>query len=314
MTYDVIIIGAGAAGMTSGIYTARKNLKTLIVSIGVGGQTAIPSKIENYPGFDEVNGFELMAKFQMQAMKWGAEMITGKVQSLDKKEDGTFLLKLANEEEYSAKAVILAFGKTPNNLGVPGEDKFMGKGVSVCVTCDGPLFRNKSIVIVGGGNSALGGVQEMAGIAKKIYLVHRRNEFRADEIEVKRTKALENVEFVLSSVPTEVKGDQFVQALSVKNLNTEEVRDLEVDGVFIEIGFKVDSNFLGELVKRNERNEIIIDNNNLTSQAGVFAAGDVTNVQFKQTVISAGEGAKAALSAYHYLSGAKGTVSVDWDK
>jgi len=310
--YDVIIIGGGAAGMTAAIYTARKNLKTLIISIDVGGQTSIPSKIENYPGFEEVNGFELMSKFQAQSMKWGAETISGKVSSLIKNEDGTFNLKLSTEEEYQTKSVILAFGKTPNNMNVPGEDQFVGKGVSVCVTCDAPLYRGKTVVVVGGGNSALGGVQELASIAKKVYLVHRRDQFRADEVEIERTKKFDNVEFVLSSVPVEVKGTEFVEGLVVEDVNTKEQKTLDVDGVFVEIGYRVDSDFVKDLVKTNASNEVEINSLNETSQPGIFAAGDVTTVQFKQTVISAGEGAKAALQCYHYLTGSKGKVSVDW--
>ncbi|MBU1201044.1 MAG: FAD-dependent oxidoreductase [Nanoarchaeota archaeon] len=310
--YDVIIIGGGAAGLTAGIYTGRKNLKTLIISVNVGGQTSIPSSIENYPGFDEVNGFELMTKFQAQAMKWGAEIISGKIVKLEKKSDKLFKLTLANKEEYETKSVILAFGKTPNSLDIPGEDKFMGKGVSTCVTCDGPLYRNKTAAIIGGGNSALGGVRELAPIAKKVYLVHRRDAFRGDEVEVKRIKGLKNVEFVLSHVPVEIKGNQFVEGLIVQSINDKKKKTLAVDGVFVEIGFKVDSDFLGDLVKRNEQKEVITNSLNETSQPGIFGAGDVTNVPFKQTVISAGEGAKAALQCYHYLSGSKGKVSIDW--
>lgn len=310
--YDVIIIGGGAAGMTAGIYTGRKNLKTLIISIDIGGQTSIPSNIENYPGFDGVNGYELMLKFQSQTMKWGAEMITGKINKLTKAGDG-FKVELLSGDSYEAKAIILGFGKTPKMLGIPGEEKFMGKGVSTCVTCDAPLYKDKTVAIVGGGNSALGGAFEMAGIAKKIYLIHRRDEFRGDEVEIERIKKQENIELVLSSTPVEVKGDQFVKGIVVENVDSKEQRTLEVDGVFVEIGFKVDSDFVGEIVKRNEMKEVITNQVCETSQPGIFACGDVTDVPFKQTVISAGEGAKAALQCYHYLSGAKGKVSIDWD-
>jgi len=310
--YDVIIIGAGAAGMTAGLYTSRKNLKTLIISMDVGGQTSIPSRIENYPGFEEVNGYELMTKFQTQAMKWGAEMITGKVVKVDKKGDG-FKVDLIDKTSYEARAIILAFGKTPLSLGIPGEDKFMGKGVSTCVTCDAPLYKDKTVAVVGGGNSALGGAWELSSLAKKIYLIHRRDEFRGDEAEVDRVKKQDNIDLVLSHVPIEVKGNQFVEGLVVEDVNTKKQKTLEVDGVFVEIGFKVDSDFIGHLVKRNEQNEIISNQNCETSEPGIFACGDVSNVAFKQTVISAGEGAKAALQCYHYLSGAKGKVSIDWD-
>jgi len=312
MMYDVIIVGGGAAGMTAGIYTGRKNLKTLIISMDVGGQTSIPSNIENYPGFDGINGYELMMKFQAQAMKWGAEMITGKVKNIDKKKDKTFRVGVTSGETYDARVIILAFGKTPLSLGIPGEEKFMGKGVSTCTTCDAPLYRGKTVAIIGGGNSALGGVQELADIAERVYLVHRRDEFRGDEIEVKSVSKQKNVEMVLSHIPVEVKGDKFVEGLVVEDVNTKERKTLKVDGVFIEIGFKVDSDFLGNLVKRNKQREIIINELNATSQIGVFAAGDVTTTPFKQTVISAGEGAKAALECYRYLTGGGGKVGIDW--
>ncbi|MFH1590190.1 MAG: thioredoxin-disulfide reductase [archaeon] len=312
MSYDVIIIGGGAAGMTAGLYTGRKNLKTLIISMDVGGQTSIPSNIENYPGFEGINGYELMTKFQMQAMKWGAEMITGKVKIAEKNKDGTFKLTLSSGETYESRALILAFGKTPRSMDIPGEEKFMGRGVSTCTTCDAPLYKDRTVAVIGGGNSALGGAWELSSIAKKTYLIHRRDEFRGDEVEEERVKKTDNVEIILNHVPVEVKGDKFVEGLVIEDVNTKKQKTLKVDGVFVEIGFKVDSEFVGKLVKRNELNEVIINNRNETSQPGIFAAGDVSDVQFKQTVISAGDGAKAALQCYHYLTNAKGRVSIDW--
>jgi thioredoxin-disulfide reductase len=311
--YDVIIIGGGAAGMTAGLYLGRKNLKTLIISMDVGGQTAIPNKIENYPGFDEVNGLELMTKFQTQAMKWGSEMITGKVVKIEKKKNYAFKTKVTSGEEYESRALILAFGKTPISLGIPGEEKFIGRGVSTCVTCDAPLYKGKTVAVIGGGNSALGGARELAELAKKVYLIHRRDEFRGDEIEVDMIKKFKNVELVLSTIPKEVKGDQFVEGLIVENVKDNSKKLLKVEGVFVEIGFKVDSDFVKGLVDRNKQKEITTNNLCETSEQGIFAAGDVSSMIFKQTVISAGEGAKAALQCYHYLTGAKGKVSIDWD-
>ena len=186
----------------------------------------------------------------------------------------------------------------------------MGKGVSTCVTCDGPFYKGKTVAIVGGGNSALGGARELADIAEKIYLVHRRDEFRGDPIEVDRVRQQPNVELVLSHVPKEVTGENVVTGLVVEDTKTNQEKTLKVDGVFIEAGYIVDSAFLGDLVKRNEQKEVIINQLNETSQPGIFAAGDVTNTPFKQTVISAGEGAKAALQCHNYLTGAE--VGLDW--
>src|SRR3989338_3200490 len=185
--YDVIIIGAGAAGMTAAIYTCRKKLKTAILSIDVGGQTNLTSHIENYPGTGPMSGIELMQRFQNEAIGFGAEMIMGKANKVDKIDDG-FMVGLANGEAYDCKALILAYGKVPKSLGIEGEEKFMGRGVSTCVTCDAPLFKNRDVAIVGGGNSAIEGALELATLSKKVYVIHRRDAFRADEITVQKLK------------------------------------------------------------------------------------------------------------------------------
>jgi len=309
--YDVLIVGAGAAGMTAAIYTCRKGLKTAMISIDVGGQTNLTSHIENYPGVDAQPGPALMQKFLDNAKSFGAELINGKASKVEVQKDKTFVLTLANEEQYSCKALILAYGKVPRALGIPGEEKFFGRGVSTCATCDAPLFKNKTAAVIGGGNSALEAVEELAHIAKKVYLVHRRKDFRADAITVEKVKKLSNVEFVLDHAPAEVKGDKFVTAFTVQDVNTKQTRDLPVHGVFIEIGYIVDTSMVAHLVKRNDKNEILVDERCATNHPGIFAAGDITQVAFKQTVISAGEGAKAGLEVYRYLSGGRG-VAIDW--
>ncbi|MBU1030193.1 MAG: thioredoxin-disulfide reductase [Nanoarchaeota archaeon] len=298
--YDVLIIGAGAAGLTAALYASRKKLKTIVISSDIGGQTALPASIENYPGFEKIAGAELMGKIYSQAFKWGAEIIQGHVIKVSE-EKKIFNVTLENKKEYKTRALILAAGKIPKLMNVPGEKEFMGRGVSSCVTCDGPFYKDKIAAIVGGGNSAVGGAVELSKIAKKVYLIHRRDEFRADPVEVEKVKTLKNVELVLNSIPVEVKGEQTVQALVVENANSKEQRELLVNGVFVEIGYFVDSEFLKGFLELNERGEIKTDNAGQTSRKGVFAAGDVTTVPFKQTVISAGEGAKAALSAFNYL-------------
>ncbi|PIN81111.1 hypothetical protein COV11_02635 [Candidatus Woesearchaeota archaeon CG10_big_fil_rev_8_21_14_0_10_30_7] len=305
--YDVVIVGAGSAGMTAAIYTCRKNLKTVIISVDVGGQTNLTNHIENYPGTGVMSGPELMQKFKLDAEKFGAEFIGGKVTKLEKKEN-EFLVTVNGEEKIKARAVILAFGRIPRSLGIPGEEKFFGRGVSTCATCDGPLFKNKNVAVIGGGNSALEGALELAEVANQVYLVHRRDTFRGDETTVEKVKKKQNIELVLNHVPVEVQGEKFVTGLIVKN---EKERTLKIDGVFIEVGSVVDTSFAKDLVKTNEKNEVIINASCATSCPGIFAAGDVTNITFKQTVISAGEGAKAALECYTYLSNNKGPV-IDW--
>ena len=219
--YDVIIVGAGAAGLTAAVYTCRKKLKTLIVSIDVGGQTNLTSHIENYPGTGAMHGIELMKRFQNEAIGFGAELIMGKANKVDKIENG-FRIGLANGEEYECKALILAYGKVPKSLGIEGEEKFMGRGVSTCVTCDLPLYKNRDIAVIGGGNSAIEGALESATIASKVYLVHRRDAFRADEITVEKLKNNKHIELVLNSVPLKVIGGKNVEGIEVENIVTKE--------------------------------------------------------------------------------------------
>ncbi len=307
--YDTIIIGGGPAGLSAAIYTGRKKLKTAVVTIDVGGQVNLTSHIENYPGVEKVPGMELVQKFQIQATKFGAEFIFGKVSKLEKVEGG-FELTMGNEEKHQTKSVILAFGKVPRMLDVPGEDKFMGRGVSTCATCDGPLFKDKNVVVIGGGNSAVEAALDLSNHAQKVYLVHRRDEFRADETTVEKLKIHPKIELVLKSVLTEIHGDKVLTSVTVETIESKETRELDVDGVFLEIGSIVDSTFVKELVKTNDKNEIVIDCLGKTSQEGIFAAGDVTDTPHKQAIIAAGDGARAALEAYAFVHG---NVAVpDW--
>ena len=308
--YDVIIVGAGAAGLTAAIYTCRKKLKTAIISIDVGGKKNLKSHIENYPGTGPMHGIELMRKFQDEAVGFGAELIMGKVNKAEKT-NGGFRLGLANDETYECKALILAYGKVPKSLGIEGEEKFFGRGVSTCVTCDAPLYKNREVAVIGGGNSAIEGALELAEIAKKVYLVHRRDAFRADEVTVEKLKNNPKIELVLNSISTKVIGGKNVDGLEVENINTKERRQFKVDGVFIEIGYVVDTVFVQHLVKVNDKKEIIVDERGNTSCPGIFSCGDITPVPFKQTVIAAGEGAKAALECYRWITGGKGAV-LDW--
>ena len=310
-SYDILIVGGGAAGLTAAIYTCRKKLRTGVISMDIGGQTNLTNHIENYPGVDPMPGPQLMKKFEENAKSFGAEIIFGKVIKVDKLENNHFVIALANEEVYECEALILAYGKVPKSLGIPGEEKFFGRGVSTCATCDAPLYKNKIAAVIGGGNSALEAVEELARIAKKVYLIHRRDAFRADEVTVEKVKKMQNVEFVLNSVSKEIKGEKFVKSIIVENLLNKELKEFEVNGVFTEIGYVVDTEMVKHLVKRNEKNEIITDERTNTSCNGLFACGDITQVAYKQTVISAGEGAKAGLESYRYLTGGKG-VLIDW--
>lgn len=305
--YDVVIIGGGAAGLTAAIYACRKAFKTLVVSPEYGGQTNLTSHIENYPGFITSTGWDLMAKFKEQAEHFGAETRTGKVVAIQKKAEKHFVVHLEDDTKVEARAIILAHGKLPRPLNIPGEKEFLGRGLSTCATCDAPLYRNKTVAVIGGGNAALEAVEELHKMGAKVYLVHRRNEFRADEITVKKIKGLKGVEFVLNHAPVTIQGEKYVTGFEIEDINTKKRRVLKVDGVFSEIGHIADSNMVKDLLKLNPAGEVIVDENANTSCSGIFAAGDITPVRYKQTVIAAGEGAKAALEAHRYLTDGKVT-------
>ncbi|MCK4589415.1 MAG: FAD-dependent oxidoreductase [Nanoarchaeota archaeon] len=310
--YDVIIVGAGAAGLTAALYTGRKNLKTLVVSVDVGGQCNLTSSIENYPGIEKMPGFQLTREMEKQVKKAGVEVITGKVIKVEKKSAG-FVVK-TKSKEFEGKTVILAIGRVPRTLDIPGEADYLGKGVHTCTTCDAPLYGKKTVAVIGGGNSAVDGALEISRVgAEKVYLIHRRVDFRADEMTLEKAKKDKKVEIMTPYSPVEIKGDKFVKSIVLKNNETNEGKELKVDGVFLEIGSIVNTSLVKDLVEINESNEIVVDTRGRTSQEGVFAAGDATTVIYKQCIIAAGEGAKAALEAYNYLTGGKG-LGFDWAK
>jgi len=307
MIYDLAIIGGGAAGLSAAIYARRKELKTILISIDIGGQANFAGIIENYPGFDNIRGTELMEKFYEKAQKLNTEIVFDEVKKIEKKKE-VFEIKLT-KGAIKARAIILAIGKKPRKLEAKGEDEFFGKGVSTCAICDGPLYKNKVVAVVGGGNSAIDSALYLSEIAKKVYLIHRRNVFVADESSLNKLKSKKNVEFVLNAVVKEIKGDKVVKSLVIEQDNKQ--KEIYVDGVFVEIGFEAKTEWLKGFVELDEKGQIVIDNLCRTSMPGVFAAGDCTNLPFKQIVISAAQGAIAALSAYQYLKKEKGAI-VDW--
>ena len=302
--FDVIIVGGGAAGLTAAIYTCRKALKTLVVSPEYGGQTNLTSHIENYPGFIASTGWDLMAKFKEHAEHFGAETRTSKVTNVEKKGKG-FLVHFDDGSKEECRAVILCHGKLPRPLNIPGEKEFLGRGLSTCATCDAPLYKGKDVAVIGGGNAALEAVEELQHVGANVTLVHRRTEFRADEITVKKVKALKGVTFILNHSPVAIKGEKYVTAFEIEDVNTKKHQTLKLDGVFSEIGHVADSSMVKELCKLNPAGEVIVDEAGNTSCPGIFAAGDITPVRYKQTVIAAGEGAKAALECHRWLIGGK---------
>ncbi len=313
--YDVIIIGGASAGLSAALYTSRQGLRTLIITKDIGGQALLTDTIENYPGQMSVGGSELMNSFKKQAEKYGTEFAYEEVTKLNYAEDSCFEI-VTNRASYETCALILAFGKTPRDLGVPGEEELKGKGVSYCAVCDGPLFKDKTVAIVGSGNPALDATVMLEGIARKVYMVHRGKKPVGDASLIERLNSSEKVEMVGSSQVQELKGDRKVRKLVLKGDGGESTTELDIDGVFVEMGYVTRTEFLKGMVDLNGLGEIVVNKDCTTSMPGIFAAGDVTDIPFKQAIISAGMGATAALSAYNYVQKIKGkpTTRNDWKK
>ncbi len=302
MIYDVIIIGGGPSGMTSAIYSSRARLKTLLIEkAGCGGQIAITDNIENYPGFEQgINGFELATKMQTQATNFGTEFIYGEAVSFQLNDKIKKVILLDNKE-YLAKTIIISSGASFKKLGIKGEQEFIGKGVSYCATCDGPFFRNKEIVVIGGGDSALQEALYLTKFAVKVNLIHRRNEFRAAKILQEKVFKEQKINVIFDSVVEEISGKDVLEQVTLKNIKTNTISQLSVNGVFIFVGWTPNTNFLNNQLKLNKQGYIITDDKMNTSIEGVFACGDVREKTLRQVVTAAGDGAIAANSAQHYL-------------
>jgi len=296
---DVCIIGAGPAGMTAAVYAARKRLSTAIVTKDVGGQVAWTKDIENYMGYQYITGRELTGKFEEQVRQFPIPIVIDEVSEI-KPGGGDFVVLTRGGRSISARTVVVASGKRPMTLGMPNEQRLIGRGVSYCSTCDGPLFSKKEVAIIGGGNSAVQAAVEMSGIANKVHLVSR-SPWRADPVIVEKADRLPNLIKKMGFEPVDVLGDSTVQGLRIKDTRSRKTEDLSVQGVFLEIGLVPNSDFVKGFLDLNESGEILVDSNCRTKILGIFAAGDVTQVHDKQIVIAAGEGAKAALSVHEYL-------------
>lgn len=302
MLYDIVIVGGGAAGMAGAIYAQRYGLKALVLYETLGGHASEAHKIENYPGFFSITGIELAEKFKIHAEKLGAEIKVGKVERVEKAHEG-FLI-VSDTGVFSSKAVIIATGTAKKQLEIKGEKEFTGRGVSFCATCDAPFFKKKTVAVVGGGDSALSAAMMLSDLASKVYLIHRRNEFRAEPILVKAIKERKNIEIVLGSVVEEIKGEQFVKSIVVNKAVGEAKKEIPLDGVFIELGALPASNIVDGLgAKFDKEGFIVVDSSQATNVHGLYAAGDITtgSNKLRQIVTAASEGAIAANSIYEYL-------------
>ncbi|MCS7107337.1 MAG: FAD-dependent oxidoreductase [Acidilobaceae archaeon] len=301
--FDLVIVGGGPAGLSAAVYVARFLLKSVVVTIDVGGQLNWTEWIDDYPGFSKIKASELTSKFREHAEGSGVRVVTGFEVVDIKKEGEEFRIISSGGNEIFAKAVILAVGSRRRKLGVPGEDRFQGRGVSYCSICDGPLYRGKrAVAVVGGGDAALEGAILLSGYVGKVYLIHRRDSFRAKPLLVEDAKSRENVEFVLNSVVTEILGEDEVKAVKVRGPKGEAT--LEVDGVFVEIGQEPPVELFRRTgLETDEQGYVKVGEWMETNIPGIFAAGDATSLWrgFRQVVTAAAMGSVAAYSAYQYL-------------
>ncbi|WP_299144953.1 NAD(P)/FAD-dependent oxidoreductase [uncultured Dialister sp.] len=297
---DVLVIGAGPAGLNAALYAARKELSVKVVTTDIGGQMLLTNEIENYLGFPSISGFELADKMEAHVKQYPVEFVYAGVKSLVKEADGTFTAHLDDGSELHGKTCIVTAGKHSRTLDIPGEKEYTGRGVSYCATCDAPFYRKKTVAVVGGGDSAVQAAIELAKLCPTVYLLVR-SRIRAQEILVKRMKELDNVKVYLGYTPEEVKGEKKVTSLVIKNKADGKMEELTVDGVFVEAGGIPNNSYLPSDVKVNSLGEIMTNKDGETNVEGLFAAGDVTDCRNKQVIIAAGEGAAAALAAHEYL-------------
>jgi thioredoxin reductase (NADPH) len=298
--YELVIIGAGPAGLTAGIYAARARMNVLLLEKSApGGQTLVTDHIENYPGFPEgISGYELSEKMSSQARNMGLKIETDEVLSLNLSEK--IKQVILKDRTLTTKSIIIASGASPRKLGI-GEEKFFGKGISFCATCDGPFFRDKTVVAVGGGDTAVQESIFLTRFADKVYLVHRRDELRAAKILQERAFNNEKIEFIWDSVATGIDGFFSVEGVRIKNLKTDEEKMLKANGCFIWVGILPNASFLNDSVQTDESGFIITDQNMQTSVPGVFAAGDVRTTPLRQIATAVGDAAIALASAEHYI-------------
>jgi len=301
-SYQVVIIGGGPAGLTAGLYCARSKFNGLLIEQGIiGGQITNAERVENYPGFPKgISGIELGQLIHEQAISYGLETLLAEVTKVVPVQKHN--LVSTSEGDFVAESVIIASGSQFRKLGVPGEDKFVGKGISYCATCDGPLFRAKTVAVIGGGDSAVTEALYLSKFASSVKVIHRRSQLRASKIFQERAKAEPKIGFIWDTVVTQIEGDGVVKQLTLKNIKDDKISVLELAGVFVAIGSKPNSVQWRELLPLDEEGYIITNELMETKISGIFAAGDVRHNSARQAITAAGDGATAAISAARFLS------------
>ncbi len=308
------MVGAGPAGLTAALYAARRGLSVVVLSQDIGGQASTTAEIENYPGVDPIDGLELMTRFQRQAERAGAQVRIEEVIQIEKDDNG-FTVK-THLGDYQSQTVILAYGLTHRHLDIPGEEKFSGRGVSYCATCDAPLFKGKPTVVVGGGNSAMDAALLLSNFSPHVTIITHHSEFHGERVLIDQLAATPNLKIYTNAKALRINGEKSLESIEIEHGG--QPVTIPTAGVFVEIGYTVNPKLVKDITDLDERHQIVIDpQTNGTSVPGLFAAGDVTTIAQKQIVISAGEGAKAALSAHQYLQ-SLGHVpvagKVDWGR
>ncbi len=306
--YDLVIIGGGPAGLTAGLYAARARMKALLLEKALcGGQAMLTDMIENFPGFPEgVAGHELSARLEEQAKRFGLAVEQAESLGLERAQGGAFSVALSGGRKVDALSVIVASGARWNSLGIPGEKELAGRGVSYCATCDGPLFRGKNVVVVGGGDTAVEDALFLTKFAAKVTIVHRRDRLRAAKILQERAFANKKIDVCLDSVAVRIEGADRVSAVAIKNVKTGAETSLECSGAFILIGLSPNTEFMKGLLRLDEKGYIITDDDMKTSVDGIFACGDVRKKSLRQVVTASGDGATAAAAAGHYVDRIRG--------
>lgn len=301
LRYDVAIIGAGPAGLGAAIYAARGGLKTIVFEKGlIGGQILLAAEVDNYPGFEEtVSGYELIDKMRKQAIKFNAEFREEEVTAISL--EGFCKIIETNNDDYRAKSIIYCAGAHPRKLAVPGEDRFTGRGVSYCATCDGALFRDKKVAVIGGGDSAVEEAEFLTRFAEKVYIIHRRDKLRAVHAIQERAFKNNKIEFIWDSVVHEIIGDKKVEKLMIYNKKEDKFSDMHVDGVFVYIGIIPNNMLIESRLELDDQGFIITDDNRHTNIPGIFAAGDIIHKVLRQVVTAVGDGATAAFSAEKWI-------------
>ena len=299
--YDVTVVGTGPAAVSAAIYAVRKGLSTAMIGVKVGGQVLDTNEIENIIGTPKTTGSKYAETLEKHLKEYEIAFKDGHLVK-EIREDGKDKIVITDDgKTYKSKTVIIATGAKHRNLNIPGEEEYAGKGVHFCSTCDGPFYKGLDVAVIGGGNSGVEAALDMSGIAKNVTLIEFMPELKADQVLQNKLVERGNITVMKNTATKEVKGTEFVEELIVVDRETNEEKSLKVDGIFVEIGLSANSWFIKNLVEANRVGEIVIDENNMTSVKGIFAAGDVTTIKQKQIVIAVGEGAKAALSAFDYL-------------